>query len=69
MEDQQAPNLKLLALLEKLASPVGSCKITLDVMGVFAFPDEWKVPDGSNPGDSIFCYKLSFLGAEVAEGN
>jgi hypothetical protein len=71
MEETLLPNLKLLALLDKLVHPIGSCRINLEVQGVFAIPEEWKIPEGTNPADSLlsmFAYKTSFEGAEVQEG-
>jgi len=68
MEETLLPNLKLLALLDKLVHPIGSCTITYEVQGVFAIPEEWKLPDNQNPAESFFSYKVSFEGAEVTEG-
>ena len=68
MEEEQTltPNPKLLALLEKLTRPLDQCNVTLDVGGIFAFPEEWKVADDANP--SLFSYKINFEGIEVTEG-
>ena len=68
MEESFHPNPKLLSLVDKMSNPIGSCKITFDVQGIFAFPDDWKVPDGQNPAESMFQYKVSYHGVEVLEG-
>lgn len=66
MEENKIPDPKLLSLLEKMASPIESCNLNLEVVGVFAFPEEWKTTDDNNP--NLFSYKVSFEGATVTEG-
>ena len=66
MEEVSNPNPKLLALLEKMAKPVESLAVNIEIGGVFVFPEEWKKDDELNPG--LFSYKLEFQGAELNEG-
>jgi tetratricopeptide (TPR) repeat protein len=66
MEQNHQPDAKLLALLEKMARPIERCAVNLEVQGIFALPDEWKVADDANP--NLFSYKIHFEGLDVAEG-
>ena len=66
MEEHIHPNAKLLALLEKMAKPIERCNITLEVGGVYAFPEEWKTADDAYP--ALFSYKVQFQGIDVTEG-
>ena len=59
------PNPKLLALIEKLVNPVDKCQINLELVGVFAFPEEWKEIDASN---GFFTYQAKFMGVDINDG-
>jgi hypothetical protein len=48
------PNPKILSLLEQVVHPIERVNVTLDVHGVFAFPEEWKTTDEANP--NLFTY-------------
>jgi tetratricopeptide (TPR) repeat protein len=62
---KSTPEPKLLALLDKLVNPLDKCQIRLEVIGGFAFPEEWKAYDEVN---TFFTYQVKFLGLDVTEG-
>ena len=59
------PNPKLLAFFEKMAKPVEHCRVSLDIHGIFAFPENWIGVDEANP---FFSYKVHFQGMDILDG-
>lgn len=64
--NQGKPDLKLLAFLDKLVNPIGKVNFKLQIEGVFAFPEEWKVADDANP--TIFTYEARLSNANLTQG-
>lgn len=50
----------------KLGYPEAGRNVTFKVEGVFAFPEEWKTTDESNPG--LFTYAARWMRFEFEKG-
>ncbi len=53
-------------MLEKISHQIEKIGVTLEIHGVYSFPEEWKKTDEVNP--TIFKYQVYLLGLEVLEG-
>lgn len=52
--------------MERLPPRKTNVKCTLQVQGVYAFPDEWRTTDEANPG--LFSYSVAFLDGRLGSG-
>jgi len=66
MEGSTTAEPELLSLLEKVSNPVKSLSVGIEVRGVFAPVEQWKLTDEANP--NIFTYSLQVLGRELEKG-
>ena len=59
-------NPKLVSFLDTLVNPLEKVDLSLNVKGIFAFPEEMMTMDENNP--NFFSYTISSLGISLSGG-
>ena len=59
-------NPKLVSFLDTLVNPLDKLDLSLNVKGIFAFPEEMMTIDENNP--NFFSYSITSLGVTLSGG-